>query len=159
MEAPLVSTDWQRRLVFLLTGAENNVKKVTERLRLSNKDKKAIDLMVRAVAEAPHYLAESERKKFLYAHQGAVVSDAILIAWAQNKPGDDEVWRNFHHTAKGWAPINFPLRGADATVLGVPQGPKIGRLLEELEKEWIESGFMLSHADLRNRLTTRLVEK
>jgi poly(A) polymerase len=41
--------------------------------------------------------------------------------------------------ARNWTPPAFPLAGRDVTALGVPSGPRIGRLLDAT-REWWEAG-------------------
>jgi poly(A) polymerase len=35
----------------------------------------------------------------------------------------------------------MPFSGADAVALGIPAGPRVGRLLDAFEKWWIAAGF------------------
>jgi len=43
--------------------------------------------------------------------------------------------------AEGWASPQFPLAGGDVTALGIPPGPRVGRLLAELRRWWEETDF------------------
>ena len=42
----------------------------------------------------------------------------------------------------------FPLRGRDLIEQGIKENSNIGVILKRLEKEWIESGFILSRDEL-----------
>ena len=41
--------------------------------------------------------------------------------------------------ARNWTPPEFPIAGRDVTALGIPPGPRIGRLLDATH-EWWEAG-------------------
>ncbi|KQZ16206.1 poly(A) polymerase [Mesorhizobium sp. Root552] len=58
-------------------------------------------------------------------------------------------------TGKWQKPV-FPIKGADITALGAAPGPKLGALLKRLEKDWIESGFILERDALLKRAAREL---
>jgi poly(A) polymerase len=43
--------------------------------------------------------------------------------------------------ARDWAPPAFPLSGHDVTALGIPPGPRVGALLDAVERWWEEGDF------------------
>jgi len=43
-----------------------------------------------------------------------------------------------------WNIPKFPLNGGDLKKLGVIAGPELGRLMNELKEEWIQSRFVLT---------------
>jgi poly(A) polymerase len=51
-----------------------------------------------------------------------------------------------------WPVPLFPLSGRDVVACGVPSGAQVGRILDTLEAEWIDSDFALDEAALRQRL-------
>jgi len=55
-----------------------------------------------------------------------------------------------------WQKPTFPLKGADLTELGASPGPKLGAILKNLEKEWVESGFELDRGTLIERAAKAL---
>ncbi|HKO08918.1 MAG TPA: CCA tRNA nucleotidyltransferase, partial [Alphaproteobacteria bacterium] len=52
-----------------------------------------------------------------------------------------EAWREHLAAAASWTPRRLPVKGRDALRLGVPAGPKVGRLIAALEAWWIEEDF------------------
>ncbi len=152
VDAPTTIDVWQRRLIFLLSNSLKETGEVARRLRLSNKNAKAIAQIFAAATNAAPVPDEHDQQKFLYNHQQTRTDDAILIAWAWQGAAASRKWPAFYKDAQAWSPMRFPLSGADAEALGVPQGPAIGDLLKRLEDEWIDSGFTLSEKDLRRRL-------
>ena len=54
--------------------------------------------------------------------------------------------------AAGWTPPEFPLAGRDVTALGIPPGPRIGRLLGEVRAWWEAGDFAADRKDCLARL-------
>ena len=52
----------------------------------------------------------------------------------------------------GWVPPICPLSGADLLSQGVDKGPALGQMLATAERRWVDSGFVLSKADLLSGL-------
>ena len=52
----------------------------------------------------------------------------------------------------GWVPPICPLSGADLLSQGVDKGPALGQMLAAAERRWVDSGFVLSKADLLSGL-------
>lgn len=50
----------------------------------------------------------------------------------------------------------FPLKGRDLRALGVPPGEAIGTILAELRHRWLDSGCVMTEAELRAELARRL---
>ena len=48
--------------------------------------------------------------------------------------------------AEGWQPPVFPLAGRDVTALGIPPGPRIGKMLAEARRWWEEGDFTADRA-------------
>ena len=48
--------------------------------------------------------------------------------------------------AREWTPPELPVGGADALKLGLKPGPKVGALLEAVERWWIEGDFTADRA-------------
>jgi poly(A) polymerase len=84
--------------------------------------------------------------------------DRCLIAWAEKVDavaGGDDRWRAALAYAD-WAPPVFPIKGQDALDRGVGAGPDLGRLIAELEQDWIASDFAGDRAALLGELDRRL---
>jgi len=48
--------------------------------------------------------------------------------------------------ARSWTPPAFPITGRDVTALGIPPGPRVGRLLEAVHVWWEEGDFVSDRA-------------
>ena len=54
--------------------------------------------------------------------------------------------------ADAWQRPHFPLTGRDVMLAGVPEGPLVGRILDEVEDWWIDSDFIEDEFSLAERL-------
>ena len=123
--------DPMRRLALL--GGES----VAERLRLSKRDQKRLQLLRSEVGTTtlPQELA--------YRHGTRVAQDvAILRAALFEHPIDPSVWAQITTGAQA----TFPVKPAD--LMPKLTGPALGERLGQLEAKWIASGFALSREDL-----------
>ena len=51
-----------------------------------------------------------------------------------------------------WQPPDFPISARDVLALGIPPGPRVGRLLDELRRWWEASNFAADRAACLARL-------
>jgi len=55
--------------------------------------------------------------------------------------------------ARSWTPPAFPITGRDVTALGIPPGPRVGRLLEAVHVWWEEGDFAADRPECLAYLT------
>jgi poly(A) polymerase len=48
--------------------------------------------------------------------------------------------------ARTWAPPELPVSGSDALKLGLKPGPRVGALIEAVERWWIDGDFASDRA-------------
>jgi poly(A) polymerase len=78
---------------------------------------------------------------------GAPLSRELLrLSWARHHAGDaaaapDAAFEAALADADRLVSKRFPVFGRDALALGVAEGPKLGRLLDEVEEWWAERDF------------------
>ncbi|MCB1488718.1 MAG: CCA tRNA nucleotidyltransferase [Bauldia sp.] len=141
------------RLAALGCRIEEDVERLTQRLRLSNAERDA--MLAGVVAARRWQMPESERqaRASLYRLGAAVWADAVALAhaWSVAFP-DDEAWRALHDLPKQWEPPRFPLGGADVLGAGAGHGPVVGEILKALESWWIAEDFAPDVTALRQRL-------
>lgn len=147
-----------RRLAALLDGGAAAAEAVAERLRLSNAER---DRLV-AMAGGPWPVADSDgvaRRRLLYRLRAERFRDAALYAWADALSGSAASCRR----AQDWIDLlgfaaqdipAFPLRGRDALDLGLAPGPRVGRLMDEVEAWWADGDFRADRAACLDRLAT-----
>ena len=149
-----IGPDAVRRLAALLTG---DPAEAADRLRLSNKEAARITA---ALATEPTMLSDSDtlaRRQLIYALGAEAYRDRVLLAWAGDPEPDPLAWVEQLSEADRWPAPRFPLSGRDALALGVPPGPAVGRLLDQVEDWWRTGGFVGDRAaclaELRRRAT------
>ena len=73
------------------------------------------------------------------------------MKWAEDTKAADP-WRALLALADGWKRPRFPLSGREVMLAGVPQGPLVGRVLDEVEVWWIDNDFTDDTLSLAERL-------
>jgi poly(A) polymerase len=139
-------TDPIRRLAALLEN-ERAAVSVAERLRLSNRDRERLLALAATDMGSP---ARSEQAGHvrIHAEGAAPFRDRALLGWAAaNASGgvsssDSEAWQTQLAMAAEWTVPAFPIKGADALALGITPGPRVGALIEAVERWWIEGDFL-----------------
>ena len=144
------------RLAALIKPDRGDADWIAERLRLSNRQRHAL-LNLAAPPERPEAdLSPRDRHRLLHELGAPLYRDLLLLTWARAHAGDEEfpgeaLWGALDE-AGFLAGKRFPLKGADALALGVPEGPGLGRLLDEVEDWWAGQGFTPGRKDCLDRL-------
>jgi poly(A) polymerase len=146
-------------LTVLSGFVREDVDRVADRLRLSNSERKRMQICWEAYKTFRQSDQMPDLKTLLYTHgrQGAI--DGLLAYWAaydaQKRSGDRPAFEDALLELKSLEVPVFPLKGADMIALGHRPGPQVGKVLKTLEKIWCENGFALSKQDLLARLENR----
>lgn len=149
------------RLAAIVPPDAARLEAMAKRLRLS-KDEAALLL---AWAKAPAIsdtMAQTAFDRLLYSHgpKGICVRLKLALASARAKAegGDVDAMQQAARLtallarAQSWKKPDFPVSGADALAAGLAAGPAVGKALQALEKQWVESNFSLDRATLVARL-------
>jgi poly(A) polymerase len=146
-----------RRLAALIDGGATEAEALVERLRLSNEQRDRVVALAAAPGAVDLSANARAQRRALHRLGAALYRDLVLLRGAES--GSRERVRELLALADAWQPLEFPLRGRDATALGVPEGPEVGRLLAEVEAWWEEGDYRASRkaalAELRRRLERR----
>lgn len=155
----LPSADPIRRLAALIDGGVAAAQAVAARLRLSNAER---DRLL-ALVGGPWPTVEwdgAARRRLLYRLGPGRFRDAALYAWANAPSGtaivaprQAEDWLDLIADAEAALPA-FPLRGRDALALGLAPGPRVGKLIDDVEAWWIDGDFRADRAACLARLAT-----
>jgi poly(A) polymerase len=127
--------DGLRRLAAVLESAADATA-IGKRLKLSTQQALRLEIMLAAepamdVADgAPAWRAQ------IYRLGTSLYIDRLLLA--VDATGD---WRAALALAQRWTPPELPVSGGDALKLGLKPGPKVGALLDQLERWWIAGDF------------------
>ena len=132
--------DGLRRLAAILSpGAAATT--IGKRLKLSTQQALRLDIML--AREPAIDLAGGPRswRAGIYRLGKGLYVDRLLLA--VDAAGD---WRGALAMAETWTPPELPVGGTDALGLGLKPGPKVGALLEEVERWWIDGDFAADRA-------------
>lgn len=126
--------DALRRLASILpAGADTTV--IGKRLKLSTQESVRLQLML----DPANAIDTSNLRASLYHLGTRLFIDRVLL----DAPAD---WRGALELARRWTPPELPVSGADALALGLKPGPKVGALLEAVERWWIAGDFAADRA-------------
>ncbi|MBZ5758702.1 MULTISPECIES: CCA tRNA nucleotidyltransferase [Rhizobium] len=154
------SPDPLLRLASIVPPDADRLAKLAIRLRLS----KAEAARLTAWAAAPvidDEISDAAFQRLLYGHgtEGIRTKLKLALAVARGKAEGDfaEMARTARigkllDRAGGWQKPVFPLSGADALKAGIAAGPRVGEVLGDLERQWVEENFATDKATLLSRL-------
>jgi poly(A) polymerase len=154
-----ISVSVPLRLAALACRIEEDVQRLTGRLRLANAER---DRMLKALAAgraiSPR-ITERGARRILYRHGVEAYRDgvALAVAWGV-APADDPQFADLAKLPERWPVPTFPLSGRDVVAGGHASGPAVGALLAEVEAWWIEEDFAPDETALRRRLQQLMAE-
>jgi poly(A) polymerase len=150
MEGLLVP-DAVLRLAALLKSQDAGT--VAERLKMSNADRARLAAALQDGERIASHLKAPDVRRLLYGLGPAVFRDRVRLAWAAAPRSQPAIaWRMLLAMADSFERPRFPLSGHDVIAAGVPEGESVGKVLAALEADWLASDFLLSEAELRDRL-------
>ncbi len=133
------------RLAALIRPAQDErASALAERLRLSNHERERLRLLV----SAPPFVPSPdpvEQRRDLYGLGQPTYADLVRLAAASGAIDEVGAERALG-LAADWRAPELPLRGDDLLALGVPPGPRLGRILAEVRADWEQSDFTLDRA-------------
>jgi poly(A) polymerase len=132
--------DGLRRLAAILpTGADATA--IGKRLKLSTQETMRLDVMLAREPEIDIAGGPRAWRAGLYRLGNGLYIDRLLLAI--DAPGD---WQAALALARAWTPLELPVSGGDALRLGLRPGPKVGALLDAVERWWIDGDFAADRA-------------
>ncbi len=132
------------RLAALAVHTDEGARALGKRLRLSRADTQRLQIAARGLASKFEFVKpEAALRRSLYFRGPESYRLSRLFGWLASNvhPTDANAKASLELPAR-WSPPTLPLSGADVLALGVPSGPDIGRLIEDLELWWIEQDFL-----------------
>jgi poly(A) polymerase len=121
--------DALRRLAAILP-VDADATAIGKRLKLSTQESVRLQLMLDPV----NAIDTANLRASLYRLGTKLFIDRVLL----DAPGD---WRAALALAGSWTPPELPIGGNDALALGLKPGPKVGALIEGVERWWIAGDF------------------
>lgn len=143
------------RLAAILPNDVAAAEAVANRLRLSNANAERLRDLCGTTEKVITSLSPHKTRELLYRLGAQRFKDRVRLRWAEDADAMHAGrWRSFAEAADHWQRPTFPLNGHDVTALEIEPGPKVGRLLSEVEDWWIQSDFTPDKAALIERLKT-----
>ncbi len=139
------------RLASLLPLDPDGMAGALEHLRLSNRDRDRLLALVQTEVAISAAMDAKAWRRALYRLGKQAFLDRVSLAWART---GDPAWQAPLDLANHWQAPVFPVAGADIVRLGVPKGPRVGAILRDLERIWVEGDFsddkpaLIARADL-----------
>jgi poly(A) polymerase len=129
-----------RRLAAILS-AEADPIAIGKRLKLSTQESLRLEVML--AHEPVMDIAGGSRawRAGVYRLGNNLYIDRLLLT--TDAPGD---WHAALAMARSWTPPELPVSGGDALKLGLKPGPKVGALIDAVERWWIEGDFAADRA-------------
>jgi poly(A) polymerase len=146
-----LAPDPVRRLAALtMTGCG---REVAERLKLSRAEGDRIIALgaAREPFDASNVHAVHRQ---IYAWDKDGARDRLLLDWVDRIDGASGAMALAE--IERWPRPRFPLKGADVVKLGIPEGPRVGELLGEVERWWIDQDFRPDRAACLTHARDRL---
>lgn len=141
-----------RRLSVLLEIDAVGAREFAARLRLSKAETQRLRALVVPPARPSPKAAEAQNRALLYRLGEELFADLVLTGWAVAAPVDDTPWQDLSTLADRLPIPDFPLRGEDVMALAVPAGKRVGELLSEVERWWVDKAFEPDRAACLERL-------
>jgi len=130
------------RLGALLPDDLAAARAVAERLRFSTVDRERLEDLAGGGAQALSHLPARDIRRVLYELGVSAFTDQVRLGWANASPGTNAIpWRVLLSVAATFEKPRFPLTGRDVMALGVPEGPRVGKILSAVEDWWIDQDF------------------
>ncbi len=125
-----------RRLAALtMTGCG---REVAETLKLSRAEGDRV-IALDATRDAFDASSPQAVRRQIYAWGNDGARDRLLLDWLDRIDG--AAGSAALAVIESWPRPRFPIKGADIVKMGVPEGPRVGELLERAENWWIERDF------------------
>ncbi|ABS63851.1 Polynucleotide adenylyltransferase region [Parvibaculum lavamentivorans DS-1] len=141
------------RLGAMLDLDKAGVEALAARLKLSNRDRDRLIAMLTDTTKIVCYLSMREVRRALYQMGLQLFKDRVSLGWAEDRRGHNAFqWRAMLAMADSWEKPVLPLTGEMIKAAGVPEGPQIGRIRDEVEEWWIDSDFIDDEFSIIERL-------
>lgn len=119
-----IAPDAMRRLAAIIPPVPSLAQAVSARLRLSRAQRERLSCVAQRDA------SDSQRPLALAYYEGVeCAQDRLLLTRADPS------------TLKSWEAPQLPLKGGEIVERGVGRGPQVARILQTVERRWVDEGF------------------
>ena len=147
----MLPVDAMTRVAAALTDRES-ARALARRLKLSNDERDRLVAALGDEVKITSYMSLREMRRAIYQIGNQAFRDRVMLAWAGAGGEKAQQWRALTAHAQMWTPPKLPLSGDDVLAAGVPAGPKVGRILREVEDWWIDADFPDDRLSIIERL-------
>jgi tRNA nucleotidyltransferase/poly(A) polymerase len=144
------------RLTVLACRIQEDVLRVSTRLRLANTERDGMISTLTAAASVAALRDARATRRLLYRLGVERFREGVVYAAAWNGAADFPPWLDLYRLPDRWTVPAFPLAGRDVLGHGTLRGPVVGELLRAVEAWWIDQDFAPDEAALRRRLQQML---
>ncbi len=128
-----------RGLAFILSPTPS-WQKLAGHLKFSNKQKKHLSVLQPFMSMQQH-LSVKDLRKIAYRYGLIIAQDVYLLKHHLCEQIATEDWPSL-------LPPPLPINGSDLLKKGIKEGPDMGKMLKQLENDYIKSDFSLTHSQL-----------
>lgn len=140
-----------RRLLAAAASDKAEIQALADRLKLSNADRERLAVNVLHAGTVSAGLAARGRRQVLHRLGVQTFTDLVYLSWAMD-PTSRHAWRRHLRAATRWTRPVFPVRGTDVLALGIPHGPWVGEILDEVQRWWISGDFKADREQCMRKL-------
>ncbi|MGE5504156.1 MAG: CCA tRNA nucleotidyltransferase [Actinomycetota bacterium] len=163
MVRPSVRPDPIRRLGALVETDHDGAVAVGERLKLSNHQTARLVAIAAPKLVPAADMDDRAVRRALHKVGADTFRDLVLVAWAGNRSlesrvdaAESDAWQRLLDAADTWTPVDMPIKGRDLMSMGLPHGPRIGKLLAELEAWWEANDYRPGREEMLQRARAAL---
>jgi poly(A) polymerase len=144
-----LNPDPVRRLGALAVAVTEDARRLSQHLRLSNAETKALDSMGHRWWRLAG-MDEATARRRLYRLGADRYRDRLMLAWARaGEDVDATHWQELATLPERWSAPKFPLKAADFVARGIAEGPALGQVLALAEDAWLAADFPLDETVLK----------
>ena len=148
------TNSWYSRFVTLFG---KSALEISRNLKCSKKDQIMIEKIMCAGEEVSKSLDKPKCYHFFHKFGQSASISGVLIAIAREKENLNSSLKSLYALFSSLREVNFPIKGEDIISLGITEGPKIGKILKDLEMHWIDSGFTDSKETLLKKIGSAVI--
>jgi len=144
----------ERLLTMLILDESNNHEYFCYKYKASNKLKDKFKFLSKGLIEIKkdkNFFKDNINKN-LYLFGKDLMVDLNYLSYFENKKKDLQNFISTMSTLNKVSIPKFPYDGKFLISKGFPEGKKIGKVLKEIEKKWIENQFHLKDTEINNLL-------
>jgi poly(A) polymerase len=136
------------RLAAIIPPDVARIEALADRLKMSGAEANRLREWASTLLPAAD-IGTAALRRLLYAGAAGGYRDRLRLASTSGR--DAQAYRAMSIEAESWTAPSMPVSGSDLKALGLLEGPRLGAVLRELERLWVESDFTLDRGTLLER--------